>query len=93
MVGDQPETPLDERRIVLIERFPAIQKCHDVLLERVLLTGFIEDLEGFHREKPVIGVLLLLRLPDFAETLVPNLALADIAHLRVKAFQSLALRV
>ena len=93
VIRDEPESPLDQRRVVLVERLPPVQECHDLLLERILLAGLVEDLENLHREEPIIGVFLLLRLPDFAEPLVAHLALADIAHLRIETLQSLALRV
>src|SRR5438105_8233013 len=35
----------------------------------------------------------LLRLPDFAKSLVPDLAFPNLTHLRVKVFQFLALGV
>src|SRR5438067_13114468 len=84
VIRHQPESPLNQHGVVLIERLPPIQKRHRLLLERVLLAGLIEDLENFHREKPIVAVLFLLGLPDFAQPFVADLALANVAHLRVK---------
>ena len=66
----EAETPLDERGVILVQRLAAIQEGHDLLLERVLLAGLIQDLENLHRQEPIVGMLLLLRFPDFAQTLV-----------------------
>jgi len=46
VIRHKTEAPLDERGVVFVDRFSAVQECHDLLFERVLLAGLIAGLAG-----------------------------------------------
>ena len=70
MVFHQAKTPADESREILVRAFLSSRNFSTLRLQRGLLLGFVEDFENLHREEPIVGVLRLLRFPDFAEPLV-----------------------